>query len=474
MDRQLRPSAVASGTMDGFSRDVAKRLPLAEAVWRLFDYVCGESFLNDVFQRHRGRSYEDLISFSTMVRLIGDALLEHGGSGRQSLLRAKERGELPSSARAVYAKLGRMPIPLSMGLLTEASARLASLFPISRERACVPASLKQLHVLIHDGKTVKHVEKRLKVLRNRHGKFLGGKLVVTKSLTTGMVIAMGACEDGESGEVLLVPEVLQQCRRAALGIRLHVADRQYCDLTQTQRFTETGDHFVVRWHAKTKFFLDEAWASLTGVDRNGRQYTEDWGWLGRPSDKRRRRVRRICLKRGEEEDLILVTDLDDPGEHPASDLLDVYLERWSIERVFQQVSEVFHLGRLIGTTPKATVFQSALCFLLYNMIQVIRAYVSEGHDVHAESISTESLFGDVRRQLVTWTEMLKPKKTVELMSTRWTSSQVGRRLRQLLRKQWSDRWIKSPSNTHKTHRSSRAAYPRGGHNSIHRLLAPAR
>lgn len=358
-----------------------------------------------------------------------------------------------------------------MGLLTEASARLASLFPSGKERASVPASLKQLHVLIHDGKTVKHVEKRLKVLRNRHGKFLGGKLVVTKSLTTGMVIAMGACEDGESGEVLLVPEALQQSRRAAPGPRLHVADRQYCDLTQTQRFVETGDHFVIRWHAKTKYFLDEAWEALTGIDRHGRQYTEDWGWLGRSSDKRRRRVRRICLKRTEEEDLILVTDLDDPGEHPASDLLDVYLERWSIERAFQQVSEVFHLSRLIGTTPKATVFQSALCFLLFNMIQVIRAYVSEGQDVQPESISTENLFGDVHRQLVTWTEMLKPKETVKLMTTRWTSSQVGQRLRQLLHRQWSERWIKSPSNTHKAPRSSRVAYPRGGHNSVYRLLA---
>ena len=405
-----------------------------------------------------------------MVRLIGDALLEHGGSGRQSLLHAKERGDLASSFRAVYAKLGRMPLPLSTSLLAEASARLADLFPVSRERACVPTSLKQLHVLVHDGKTIKHVEKRLKVLRNRHGKFLGGKLVVTKSLTTGLVVAMGACEDGESGETLLVPDVLQQCRRAVPGPRLHVADRQYCDLTQTQQFAEAGDHFVIRWHRKTKFFPDEAWEALTGVDRHGQPYTEDWGWIGRPSDKRRRRVRRIRLTR-DEEDLILVTDLDDPGEHPAGDLLDVYLERWGIERVFQQVSEVFHLGRLIGTTPRATVFQSALCFLLFNMVQVIRAFVAEGHVVHTESISTENLFRDVHRQLITWTEMLKPQQTVELMSTSWTSSQVGRRLSQLLHNQWSDRWIKSPSNTHKTRRPNRTAYPKGGHGSVYRLLA---
>ena len=44
-----------------------------------------------------------------------------------------------------------------------------------------------------------------------------------------------------------------------------------------------------------------------------------------------------------------------------------------IERMFQQVAEVFHLATLIGGSPEATVFQLAFCLLLYNMIQVVRA-----------------------------------------------------------------------------------------------------
>lgn len=460
--------------MEGFCSDIAKRLPLAKAVWRMFDFVCGDEFLEGVFEKHRGRSYEDVLSFPMMVRLIRDALLEYGGSGRQSLLRAQEQGDLAACTRAVYSKLGRMPLSLSLGFLTEATARLVALSPDSRKSSPVPTSLKSLQVLIHDGKTIKHVEKRLKPLRNRHGAFLGGKLVVTKSLNSGMVIAMGACEDGEAGEVTLVPEVLQRGRQVAGGPRLHVADRQYCDLTQTQRFCESGDHFVVRWHAKTKFFPDDSWEPLTGVDRRGRRYTEDWGWLGRASDKRRQRVRRIRLERESEEDLILVTNLDDPGQFPADDLLQVYLERWGIERVFQQVTEVFHLGRLIGTTPKATVFQAALCFLLFNMIQLIRAHVADGRKVPAESISAEGLFGDARRQLVTWTELLTPHETVALVHTEGTAAHVRRRITQLLHRQWSDRWIKTPSNTHKKKlKPPRGSYPRGGHTSVHRLLAEA-
>ena len=283
---------------------------------------------------------------------------------------------------------------------------------------------------------------------------------------------MGACEDGESGETLLLPDALEQSRRVVPGPRLHVADRQFCDLTQTQKFCEANDHFIVRWHRRTKFFPDTDGRTLVGVDQRGRPYKEEWGWLGRESDKRRRRVRRIHLKREGEEDLVLVTNLDNPREYPADDLLEVYLQRWGIERIFQQVSEVFHLDRLIGTTPRATVFQSALCFLLFNMIQVIRAFISTGRrTVHIDAISTENLFRDVHRQLIAWTEMIAPNKTVKLLTTTWTTSQLRRRLRQLLHKQWSERWIKSPSNTHKTKRPRKTGFPRGGHNSVSRILA---
>ena len=68
---------------------------------------------------------------------------------------------------------------------------------------------------------------------------------------------------------------------------------------------------------------------------------------------------------------------------------------------------MFHLDTLIGSTPKATVFQAAFCFLLYNMIQEIRAYIAEPLEkVAVEDVSSEKLFIDVERQLIAWTELL--------------------------------------------------------------------
>jgi hypothetical protein len=461
--------------MDGFDKEVCKRLPLGEAVLRLFDFVCEEEFLQGVFDRHRGRSYEDVITFPLFVQLIADALLEHDGSGRRSFLRAEKDGDLETTIRAAYGKLSRTPLPLSIGLLSEGTARLNEIFPQSVAGQEVPDSLQEMEVIVYDGKKIKHVVKRLKVLQKVKGHVLGGKLVVAQSLSTGMALAMGASADGEMADQPLVPDVVQEVRRVAIGPRLHMGDRAFCDLNQPALFTQDeGDHFLVRWNRKVKFHRDPEWETLTGTDRHGRTYREDWGWIGNENDPRRRRVRRIWLERpGKEEDVILLTDLDDPEAFPADDLLEVYLRRWGIERMFQQVTEVFHLATLIGSTPEATVFQASFCFLLYNMVQVMRAYIAEGQQMRAQEISTENLFYDVHRQLIAWNEVLTPRTTVHLLSTTWTAAQVAKRLRELLHGEWMELWRKSPSNTHRTPPKSKD-YLKGGHTSVYRLMQKAR
>lgn len=89
-------------------------------------------------------------------------------------------------------------------------------------------------------------------------------------------------------------------------------------------------------------------------------------------------------------------------------------------------------------------------------------------------MSLEQLFYDVHRQLTAWTEVLKSTQTVELLSTTWTPAQLTRRLRQLLHDEWSDRWIKSPSNTHRHTAKQRDRYPAGGHISVYRVIQEAR
>jgi IS4 transposase len=130
-------------------------------------------------------------------------------------------------------------------------------------------------------------------------------------------------------------------------------------------------------------------------------------------------VRALTLQRPGEEDLILVTDLLAADAYPADDLLELYARRWGIERVFQQVTEVFALEGLIGGSPEATVFQFAFCLLLYNLIHVVRARVAAAQQREPETISVENLFDDVRRELMAWNLMIEPQATVAYCEGPW-------------------------------------------------------
>jgi hypothetical protein len=451
--------------MEGVDPKVLARMPLAEAVLVVWRVVADEERLQSVFERHRGRCYEQSISFATMVQLVADALLEHEGSGHQSFSRAKEAGSLEASTRAAYGKLGRLPVAVSVGLFQEIVGLLAELFPAEARRE-PPASLRDVAIVTIDGKTIKRVAKRLKPLRTKGGGVIGGKALVATERSTGLAVAIAADPDGDANDSRLVPELLPQVRQRLPGRRLWVADRGFCDPMQLSRFAAEDDSFVMRYNAKAKFTRNEDVPVHEGTDPAGRSYTDECGWLGRDGNVHRRYVRRVTLSREEGEDVSIVTDLIDRRKHPAEDLLALYRERWGIEQMFQQVTEVFGLERLIGGRPEATIFQFAFCLLLYNQLQLMRAYVLKHQKCETETVSLEQLFVDVRRELIAWAVVLGP---VELPPR--SVAETRQRLDQLLKRQWSDRWIKAvkakPSSRPKPRRSK-------DHVSVYRALLKAK
>ena len=251
--------------MEGVERELLSKMPLAEAVLSVWRSIADEKRLQEIFERHRGRCYEQVITFPVMVQLIADALLEHGGSGNQSFTRAGESGQLEASSRAAYGKLSRLPIGLSVGLFSDLTDCLRKLFP-EKARGEPPQTLQDFAVVTIDGKAIKRVTKRLKPLRNARGGVVGGKALVASERSAGLALAMVADPDGDANDVRLVPELLPDVRRRLDGPRLWVADRQFCDLIQLGRFAEDDDAFVVRYNAKVKFQRDPEEASTRKGD----------------------------------------------------------------------------------------------------------------------------------------------------------------------------------------------------------------
>ena len=448
--------------------DVCARMPLAEAALSMWRFVFDEQRLNGLWEEYRGRCYEKIISFPTMTHLVADALLQYGGSGRRSCAKNKEAGQLEGSVQAVFGKLGRLPLELSQGLLRDGTAALRELFPHGALRQ-LPASLNAFEVLVFDGKAIKKVAKRLKPLRGVGGGLLGGKALVGLHWSTGLALAMQTHPDGDASEKRLVQSVVAQTHASVPQPRLFVADRGFCDLVQAAHFTaRPGDHFLVRHHAGTKFTPDTSRAETKGTDSQGRAFVETWGWLGTEANKGRRYVRKIHLARpGEDEDLTLITDLLDAEAYPAMDLLWLYQERWGIERMFQKVTEVFGLQKLIGGTPQACIFQFAFCMLLYNLIQLLTSYVAQAQECEVEKISKEKLFDDVQRELIAWNVVFTPEQTIQRFAASLNADEVRTRLHNILAHAWSETWWKAPrqENRRPPKRESKR-----GHSTVYRIL----
>jgi hypothetical protein len=319
-----------------------------------------------------------------------------------------------------------------------------------------------------DDKASKRVAKRLKPLPGRKGGVWGGKAVVALELRSGLAVAMATHPEGETNEATLVPALLPPLREQVAGGRRWGAERQFCDLTQTAAFAAGGDHFLGRSPPKPHFCPAATRSAQPGQDAHGRAWRQDWGWWGGEEAKQRRFVRRLTWYRPGEETISLRTDLRAAAQYPANDLFDLYVARWSSERGFQQITEVFPLQTLSGTTPQGTVFQGAFCLLLYKLVQVVRAYGATAQACPVTAISTELRFDDVPRQLVACTELVPPVQVEPLFPRLPSAEALRARLTRRLATVWTLRWLKAPAKKRKvpTPRTS----IRGNQTSVYRLV----
>src|SRR5439155_1116283 len=113
--------------------------------------------------------------------------------------------------------------------LAELTHELRELFPAQARRQS-PVSLRGFNTITMDGKAIKNVAKRLKLLRRIGGGLLGGRALVAMHYETGLVIGMHADEDGDANDVRFVPELLPLIRAEIGGPLLFLADSGFCYL----------------------------------------------------------------------------------------------------------------------------------------------------------------------------------------------------------------------------------------------------
>jgi hypothetical protein len=415
-----------------FSAAVLEKLPLADAVWRLLHFTMDDPWLEDLWARNRQRCYEQDLKFSTLAHLIADALLEHEGSGNQAFERAQEAQVLPVSITSTYEKLANLPLTVSEALLEEGTRRMDAVLPEVPAVDPLPGCWAGHEVFGADGKAIKHVKRLLKPLRGLRAGILGARASVGLDLRTGLAVAMVGHLDGEAGEGGLTEDLLPRLATAAgSGTEwVVVLDRLYCNLSFPQQVLKAGGHFLIRYCSNTTFVPDVSRPPRESHDARGRRIVQEWGWLGKAEKAGRMYVRRITLDLPGGKSISVVTDLSDETKYPAEDMLSTYQSRWGIEIVFHQITDVFSLRHLIGTTPKAVLFQLSFCLLLYNALQVVRGHLASHQGCEAKAISNEKLFYDVNRQLVAVSELVEVEPLLTWLGAVPATAELRERLRE--------------------------------------------
>jgi Transposase DDE domain len=322
-----------------------------------------------------------------------------------------------------------------------------------------------------DGKAIKHVKRLLKPLRGLQAGILGARASVGLNLRTGLAVAMVGHLDGEAGEAALTEALLPKLAAAAGPGKewVVVLDRLYCNLSFPQQVLKAGGHFLIRYCTNTTFVPDAARPARESRDAQGHRIVQEWGWLGKVEKADRQYVRRITKHLPGGKELSVVTDLLDETKYPAEAMLSTYRSRWGIETVFHQITDVFSLRHLIGTMPKAVLFQMSFCLLLYNTLQVVRAHLASHQECEAKKISNEKLFYDVKRQLVAVNELVEVDSLLSLLGEVPTAAELRGYLRERLRGAWSDRWWKAPSSGRGGHQKVKTRVL-GNHTSTYRVL----
>jgi len=71
--------------MEGFSLQAIRRLPLAEAVMLLFRSMTDDVLLSSIWDKHRGRRYDRVISFPVVVPLMSNDRVLRGRTHHASI-----------------------------------------------------------------------------------------------------------------------------------------------------------------------------------------------------------------------------------------------------------------------------------------------------------------------------------------------------------------------------------------------------
>lgn len=350
---------------DVFQRYV-KKSPVSVMARTMMEVALAPEDLDALFEKHTDRQYTRSLLFSTMVDLMGVVVSKSQPSIHAAFQEVKET--LPVSLTAVYDKLNGLELAVTSAMVRHSADKLAPV--IVAMKGQLPPLIPGYRARIVDGNHLAATERRLKVLkRSKAGPLPGHSLVVLDPelmLATDMI----PCEDGHAQERSLSAEILKLVKERDVWI----ADRNFCTTVLLFGIADRDAFFVIRQHANLPFEPTEP------LKKRGRTETgEVYEQLGvvTNGDGEQLKIRRVVLRldtptRDGDPEMAVLTNLP-KGAADAICVSEVYRKRWTLETMFQSLTQM--LEGEIDTLgyPRAALFGFSVALATYNVLSTVQA-----------------------------------------------------------------------------------------------------
>lgn len=449
---------------DVFDRFVDES-PICVMARGLMERALAPQRLDALFEKTARRQYTRELLFSTTVDVMALVVCRVRPSVHAAYQARKD--EVGVSVRALYDKLECLEPGISAALVRHTAERLEPI--IRRMKGTRPPLLTGYKTKILDGNHLAGTERRPKILRDVAAGCLPGQTLVVLEPETGLASDVICCEDGHTQERKLLDLIWSMVEERDLWI----ADRNFCTTKFLFGLAARKSCFIIRQHATTLRWTYEGKRRRAGRTKTGALYERKL-WL-EDEEGNEVEVRQIELvldkpTRDGEKTIRLLTNL--PARARAAKVAELYRERWTIEKLFQSMTQLLRCEVNTLAYPKAALFGFCVALAAHNVLATVKAALRATHkkvsldEVLSDFYVAEELAGTYRGMMIALPEA--EWKYLAEMSERdfaaWLVS-VAKRVR-------LDRYPKSPRGPKKP-RPRRTRYAKAKHVATSRLMADA-
>lgn len=354
-----------------FKPFIEKR-PICVMARGVLENLLNSKRIDALFERTAEVQYTRELLFSSVVDLMGQVVL-----GVQPSVHAAYQAQAEAigvSDQAIYDKLNHIEPVVSAELVRDSARQVAAV--VQALGATLPPWLEGYQVKVLDGNHLAATEHRIRELRTTWAAPLPGRILVVLNPELMLAENVFPCEDGHASERSLLSKVLGSVRADDLWI----ADRNFCTINFLTGIHARHGRFVIRQHGQlTGKLIGER--QFHGRGKTGTVYEQALQITNKQGEALS--LRRITVKlakktRSGDQEVHLLTDL--PIERAgAQKVAELYSNRWTIETMFQELTETLTCEINTLGYPKAALFGFCLALLAYHVVSALKAALRAAH-----------------------------------------------------------------------------------------------